>query len=336
MAETDRLSAAAAELLRFARAGLRIESFGQRLQLIEGAESLTALPAVRAAGPDTTARFEYLAQAVVDAIDELSRTGTSADEGSNGRHPEAAALRHLFGLTEQTRRASWRARQEIAAHQLHVSWEHFRRGRQSLLLRAVTERLLSNALNEVPAPVDFRASLVAVSSQHEMEASLVSYVNTQRPARADLIELSTATTLPVLRALRNVQSQVRLLVCHPSMLQTTRFMTERLHQGFGDLFEMLDEEPFFEVRAYRVPPSLRGRSIGSLIAVGWYTYRDNKRLELSEGSTTEVWGHDNALIVGDISNPHGGVLASWFNREFDRLWAHRLTCDGAELRDLPR
>jgi hypothetical protein len=110
-------------------------------------------------------------------------------------------------------------------------------------------------------------------------------------------------------------------------------MVERLHYGLANLFDVLGDSRTFSVRTYAVPPSLRGRSVDSLIALGWYTYRDNKRIDRSEGSTTEIWGHDNALILGDVGNPGGAALADWFRREFDRLWTHRLTRDASFLRD---
>jgi hypothetical protein len=331
MHEPDTLSVAAGELLAFARAGLRVDSFAVRLRLMEGAPLLNALPAVHAAGPDATARFEYLAQAVVDAIDDLSRTGADADPHLNGHHPEAAALRQLFGLTERTRRASWRVRQEAAASMVHVSWEHFRRAKQSLLLRAVTERLLANAAAHAETSADVRRSLVAVAAQQDVEASIVEYIQRRRPARADLLELSTATILPVLRALRSVGTDVRLLVANPAGLHTTPFMSERIRYALANLFAEFGSRSGFEVRAYNTAPSVRGRSIGTLIALGWYTYRDNKRLDEADGVTTEIWGHDNALLLGDVSEANGAVLATWFGREFERLWEHRRTEDESVL-----
>lgn len=59
--------------------------------------------------------------------------------------------------------------------------------------------------------------------------------------------------------------------------------------------------------------------------MGWYTYRDNKRLDPADGAITEIWGHDNASVVGRVSERGGATMASWFEREFDRLWEHRLT-----------
>lgn len=332
MQPSDHLSRAIVELRGLARMGLNVDSFGRRLQLLESASLLAELPAVRAAGPDGRARFEYLVQAINDAIDDLSRAaavGTSP--GSNGHLSEATALRQLFGLAETTRRASWRARQDAAAITLHISWDHFRHRFQSLLLRALAERLLSNAAAVAMTASRFPAQFAVYPSQRETETDTISYIRMHRPPRADLLELSTATTLPILRALRDVGAEVRLLVANPTAVLSTPFMKERIHRSLSELRNEFGQDRTVNLRAYDVPPALRGRTIGSLVAVGWYTYRDNKRLDGVDGGTTEVWGHDNAMVVGETSDPSGAILAGWFGREFDRLWGHRLTKDSSGL-----
>jgi hypothetical protein len=196
----------------------------------------------------------------------------------------------------------------------------------------VAEKLLVNATAQADASVAPDGALRAVS-QVEFEERFVQYITRHRPARADLLELSTATILPIIRSLCSAGTRVRILVAHPDSLMTTPFMVERLHFGLANLFSAIEGTRTFEVRSYAVPPSLRGRWVDPLLALGWYTYRDNKRIDQSEGSTTEIWGHDNALVIGDVTSPDGAALADWFRREFDRLWTHRLTRDASVLRD---
>jgi hypothetical protein len=81
------------------------------------------------------------------------------------------------------------------------------------------------------------------------------------------------------------------------------------------------------IRLYSVPPALRGRRIGELVILGWYTHRDNKRLDLFDPASVEVWGHDNAIVAGRNNEADGAVLGTWFSREFERLWTHRSTLD---------
>jgi hypothetical protein len=87
-----------------------------------------------------------------------------------------------------------------------------------------------------------------------------------------------------------------------------------------------------EVRMYDVPPSLRGRLIGDWFSLGWYTYRDDARLEAAEDPNAAlIFGHDNAMIHGSVVSNSGAVLAEWFRKEFERLWRHRLTRRGSDV-----
>ena len=80
MARGEDLTVAARELREFAKVGLREDSARSRLRLLERSTILRSLPAVQAAGGDSRAQFEYLAQAIVDSIDEMdgARTGSPA------------------------------------------------------------------------------------------------------------------------------------------------------------------------------------------------------------------------------------------------------------------
>ena len=60
----------------------------------------------------------------------------------------------------------------------------------------------------------------------------------------------------------------------------------------------LKEYEDLSMRLYRVPPAVRGRHIGDFVILGWYTHRDNKRIDALDPASVEVWGHDNAVIVG--------------------------------------
>jgi hypothetical protein len=333
MPDDKEMTAIVSELREVAKAGLRIQSFVRRQALLNRVPLLGQLPAVSAAGADATARFEYLAQAISDSIDDLSRAGSEPGQAANGHHPEANALRNLFGLTEETRRASWRTRQESAARQLHITWDHFRHQVQMSLLCAVAERLLAHAAAHVRNGERFPSGIKAYPPQADVESALIAYIRRWPPKRADLLELSTATMLPVLRTLRDVGCVVRLLVADPHVIPATVFMRERMRRALAELMGGFRNDPGVVIRVYRTAPALRGRYIGRAIAVGWYTYRDNSRLDLSEGETTEIWGHDNALIVADTSDENGATLAAWFEREYDRLWHHRLTHDSSALDD---
>lgn len=338
MCESTRLTAAAKEVREFAKIGLRDDSTQRRIRLLERAPILRNLPAVKAAGEDSTPQFEYLVQAIIDVIDSIDgQVGAAnlagSEEITTSRRLEADALRTLFGLTEHSRRATWQKRQGDAARTLSISWEHFRKKTQGALLCVIAEQLLLTVDTKGHAPQSFLldGNLMAFGTQADIEEDVVAYIRQSSPRRAVLLELSTATIGPILLALRDVDAHIRLLVSNPYKA-TAMWHQERIWMTLvGRLQRDFKGYDGLDMRIYDVPPRLRGRLIGDLIALGWYTTRDNKRLESMNPAATEVWGHDNAFVAGNASRESGQILASWFKREFDRLWHHRLTVGGSEM-----
>lgn len=330
--DAERIAAVARELREFAKAGLRDNnSQSRRRRLLKRSVILRGLTPVQLAGGDPTAQYEYLIQAIVDAIDVIALTGSPLPPAPPAPLPEAAreahVLRALFGLTGQTRNKTWRARQDAAARALNVSWDYFRHDLQEQLLCSVAEQILvATRENHPPSAVDRAPGLWAYATQNDIESLTIDYIRENRPPRAAMLELSTATTGSVLRALRDVGAVIYLLAANPERVsgwheaRMRRALTDLLHIDF-DGYDQL------KMRLYSVPPSLRGRSIGNLIIVGWYTHRDNKRIDPFDPASHEVWGHDNAVIMGHGNEPDGAVLSDWFSREFQRLWTHRSTLD---------
>jgi hypothetical protein len=157
MPESTRLTAAAKEVREFAKIGLRNDNAQRRIRLLERAPILRNLPAVKAAGENSTPQFEYLVQAIIDVIDSIDgQVGaanlTGSEEITTSRRLEADALRTLFGLTEHSRRTTWQKRQEDAARTLSISWEHFRKNTQCALLCAIAEQLLLTVDTKRRAP----------------------------------------------------------------------------------------------------------------------------------------------------------------------------------------
>jgi hypothetical protein len=335
---TDVLAVAAREVREFAKIGLREDSPRRRLRLLERSPLLRSLQPVQAAGQDSRAQFEYLVQAIIDAIDEIGRTvsmisavpyNSLASEGNR----EAQALRALFGLTDRTRITTWRVRQEAAAICLNVSWDHFRHDIQEPLLRSLAECILHAVLSAGPwssGLISPTSGLSAIATQRDIEDSVIEYIREMRPQSAAMLELSTSTEGPILRALRDVGAHIRLLVANPD-----RFFSDwqgpRIRRSLHDLVRTdFHDYDALSLRLYGAPPSLRGRRIGEIITVGWFTHRDNKRLDLFDPANDEVWGHDNAVVVGGTAESSGATLSLWFEREFERLWSHRSTRDQTE------
>ena len=59
------------ELREFAKAGLRDSGARHRLRLLERGVTLRGLAPVQLAGGDSKAQYEYLVQAIVDALDAV-------------------------------------------------------------------------------------------------------------------------------------------------------------------------------------------------------------------------------------------------------------------------
>jgi hypothetical protein len=326
----------ARELREFAKAGLRDSGARQRLRLLERAPILRGLTPVRLAGSDSKAQYEYLVQAIIDAVDIIGQSASSVSLVAPAPAPapapsaslrEAEALRVLFGLANQTRWRTWRVRQEEAAAALSVSWDYFRHDIQDNLLHGVAEQILSATRQDHPSSIfDRRPGIWAFATQNDVEQQTIEYIRRERPQRATMLEFSTATTGSILRALRDVDAAIYLLAANPE--RVSGWHESRMRRALNDLvnidFSTYDK---LRIRLYNVPPALRGRRIGELVMLGWYTHRDNKRLELFDPASVEVWGHDNAIVAGRNSEADGAVLGTWFSREFERLWTHRSTLD---------
>lgn len=319
----------AQELREFAKAGLRDDSARRRLRLLERSPILRRLTPVQVAGGDSMAQYEYLIQSIIDAVDIIGPTTSPgpvpAMQVTSEGAREAHALRALFGLTSRTRGRTWRVRQEQAAVALNISWEYFRHDFQEELLRSVAEQIL-NAVEGVRPPSMFEGDpgIWAFATQNDVESQTIEYIYRERPQRATMLEFSTATTGSILRALCDIGATIYLLAASPE--RVTGWHEARMRRALTDLLHIdLRDYDRLRIRLYSVPASLRGRCIGDLIMLGWYTHRDNKRIDAFDPASVEVWGHDNAIVAGRITQAHGAVLSTWFQREFDRIWTHRST-----------
>ena len=321
----------ARELREFAKAGLRDTGARQRLRLLERAPILCSQTPVQLAGADSKAQYEYLIQAIVDAIDigqavsSVTMIPASPMPAANVR--EAHALRVLFGLTPQTRWRTWRVRQEEAAAALNVSWDYFRHEIQERLLHSVAEQIMSTTKLSQPSSIfDRKPGIRAFATQNDIEQEAIEYIRRERPQRATMLEFSTATTGSILRALRDVDASIYLLAANPD--KVSGWHQSRMRHALSDLLNIdFSSYDKLRLRLYNVPAALRGRRIGELVILGWYTHRDNKRLDSFDPASVEVWGHDNAIVAGRYGEADGAVLANWFAREFERLWTHRSTLD---------
>jgi hypothetical protein len=154
-------------------------------------------------------------------------------------------------------------------------------------------------------------------SQREASQELIALVERDKPKKADLIELSTATIDDLLESLKRENCQIRLLMQSPDCA-ITNYQKDRIQQRIRDLMNVtLREYTRSEIRLYAVPCSIRGRLIGeSVINIGWYTYSNDE---------IGAYGHDNPLVTARVDTPEGRELCRMFQRAFDWLWGHKKT-----------
>lgn len=151
-----------------------------------------------------------------------------------------------------------------------------------------------------------------------------------------MLELSTATIQPIIIALRDVGAAIRLLAIQPNLM-TMRWQRSRVRDTLTELVTVhFLGYADLSIGLYGVPPSLRGRRIGDTISLGWYTHRDNHRLDAENPDADEVWGHDNLNLLSMVNDVNGETMAQWFDREFERLWSHRSTIFGSALDEMLR
>jgi len=312
------LEDAANEVKEFAKMGLLRKSVPAQASVLSKCPLLRELPQTQKAETERpTPKFEYLVQAIVDAVDEIELRGHRTD---------AAVLRALLGLVDPVRRANWALRQQEAARIQSVGRDHFRRNLQAPLLKAVAELLLFKSSEQDTGRDKIQErSLSAVATQDGLVPWMAKYIIDSMPREALLLEMSTATIGPIIEALSATNVSVKLLVANPYTVKSS-WLQQRsrttLLDRFGGAFVGYSN---LEVRMYGVPPGLRGRLIGDWLSLGWYTHRDDTRLEAEDPNAALIWGHDNAMIHGHVESDSGAVLADWFRREFERLWRHRLT-----------
>lgn len=176
----DRVTSDVREL---AKVGLGSVSATDRLLTLERCELLHRLSTTKLAGPDTQVQFEYVSQAIIDAIDALA---PSSDDRIEQRHPEYHAARELFGLTAGSRHKSWTSRQRLAAAAYSVSYDHFRSKIQPSLLRVIADQIFSTQ----PESDHFEIALAAASvpgihtfaNQQVMQTALINiFMTRSRP-----------------------------------------------------------------------------------------------------------------------------------------------------------
>lgn len=148
--------------------------------------------------------------------------------------------------------------------------------------------------------------------QTEANTELIAHVRKNNPAEAYLLEYSATTVKDLLGELRKGRTKIFLLLKNPATAIDT-FQKERICASIKDL--ALATSPDYEniaIKCYDENASLRGRKLGEVINIGWYTYERT--------GSTQIWGHNNPLITLLVDRKEGQFIDAMFKRVFENLW----------------
>jgi hypothetical protein len=169
--------------------------------------------------------------------------------------------------------------------------------------------LLVDVLMQLAEP---ERKLTVLSEWEESRDATIEHIRTEKPERADLLEYSCWNIDWLLSELKRAKVEVRLLMAHPGSA-VSEFERKQIEQTLTRIGKEYGE---FEVRLYSVPAGLRGRRIGTFLALGWYTYAHTDG-ELS------IFGHKNATLLTRTITSEGDQLKQMFERTFSALWEDR-------------
>jgi len=158
-----------------------------------------------------------------------------------------------------------------------------------------------------------------MQDQGEAMPVLIQHIKEKRPETAKLFEYSTFTIGDLLRELKYRQVKIQLLVFDPNESPISDLQERTIRTQLEQLrIHTLQDYPKVEIRLYSTPASLRGRRLGNLLNLGWYTYY----YDHAEG-TPQLTGNTNPMLLIDAANTtEGAALADMFDRAFEQAWVN--------------
>ena len=205
-----------------------------------------------------------------------------------------------------------------------VAGEVFQPVQDFLTSSRVLDVLIIGLLLEIVSRlVELRAAgtgFEVAENQRSAMPDLVKHVRETRPPSVQLFEFSSLSIRDLLASVLDCSAQVQLLLHDPYQgnindLQRKVIESQILTLESGSL----GDTTRLEIRFYSTPASLRGRRLGTLLNVGWYTY-----FRRADG-TPDLLGSQNAMITVDTRT--FSQLAEYFTREFTAAWATALTLE---------
>jgi glycerophosphoryl diester phosphodiesterase len=180
------------------------------------------------------------------------------------------------------------------------------------LLLEITMRLVE--LKETAPGIE------VAENQRSAMPDLVRHVRETRPPTVQLFEFSSLSIRDLLASIMDSGATAQMLMHDPyqgciNELQRKVIESQILTLESGSL----GDTARLELRFYSTPAALRGRRLGTVLNVGWYTY-----FQRSDG-TPDLLGSQNAMITVDARS--FAQLADYFDQQFRTAWATALTLD---------
>lgn len=148
---------------------------------------------------------------------------------------------------------------------------------------------------------------------------------------AELLEFSTYSSLAhIIPKLVERGYRIRLLLSHPGSAPN-EYQKKMIKQKLQEIILIRNrhrDPERFEIRCYQATAALRGRRIGNLVSVSWFTY-GTQRIQKSDMSEQkkkqrgpqDIVGHENVIINAELTTQEGKIIAAMFSRVFEDLWS---------------
>lgn len=180
-----------------------------------------------------------------------------------------------------------------------------------------------NYLGEIKEKLEEKDKIKFYKTQSDTDIDVYNYIDNNKPAKADLLEYSSAYCTEVIEKLIKNNCKIRLLIAHPNIANSD-LQKERIRNRISHISD-IDFEKYKNVdikcyetynvgdETYKAFSSIRGRKFDDkFICIGWYT----PTTKLGGGLS----GYENPMICGSTDNEPGKILKEHFDDTFKILW----------------
>lgn len=173
-------------------------------------------------------------------------------------------------------------------------------------------------------------SLRTYAEQHRMYSDLERRVQESGAKSAHLIQYSSQTCLPLIRALLYKGAKVALYIqdSETAGLVGSQSQRQRIDQRLRDLPNELSGLPTageLNIYKYRAPASIAGVLLDEeLLGMGWYVYRhvdETNKDDVAAGDKVQLLGHNMPAVLMRAGNPGFDCLYECFRKTLENIRA---------------